>query len=209
MKSKLLFLCILFLGLASCEITPTPTEEGEPTATATFTPKPAQADVVPEVEDLEPTETFTPEPAVSDNEEILECTELLTPEDGAELGASGAVTFSWEPVDGAVLYQLYILFPSEVDLTFELAETSITRYTEAFSMHPAYHQGGVHQWNVTALNAKGEIICSSDFFTFTKPDSTSASGDAPQGDGGDGESPLTLAALHHQDKLVQKTPIKQ
>lgn len=181
MKSKLTLLTLaLLLGLSACEITPTPTESPQPTAT--FIPEPAQVDAAPE-----PTATFTPEPAASDDKEAPSCTDLLTPEDGAELGSSGPVTFSWQPVDEVALYQLYILFPTEVDLTFELTETSITRYLEAFSMHPAYHQGGEHQWNVTALNAEGETICNSDFFTFTKPDSASAPENAPQGDGSNGE----------------------
>ncbi|MBT3322514.1 MAG: hypothetical protein HN392_09550 [Anaerolineae bacterium] len=193
MKSKLIIIFILLLSLSACKITPTPVLSGdeeptdEPKATETFTPEPAQV----EEKTPEPTETFTPEPVVDELEETPSCTQLLTPEDGAELPSSGQVTFSWQPVEGAALYQLYILFPTEVDLTFELAETSITRYTESFSMHPAYHQGGEHQWNVTALNAEGEIICSSDFLTFRKPDSISTPENRSQGDGGGdgGEDP--------------------
>ena len=179
-KNLILLITTLMLILSACELTPTPTEESsEPTAT--FTPIPAQVDVAPEVEEVVPestaTPTFTPTPTP------LTCAQLLAPENNAELPAEGKVTFSWTQVDDAALYSLNFIFPNELTLSFDTTETSKNRYMEAFSMHPAYSQGGEHQWNVTTLNAAGEEICQSDFFTFTKP----VLGSPPQSDGNDGD----------------------
>jgi len=172
MNLKLILLSLtLLLGLVSCLPTPTPTEESSQ-PTATLTPESVQVEAASEAkkEEPAPTATFPPTP------KPLNCIELLTPEDKTELPAEGKVTFSWTPVDEAALYSLNFIFPDGLALEFVTNETSKNRYMEAFSMHPAYTQGGKHQWNVSALNAAGKEICSSDIFTFTKP----------QGDGGPG-----------------------
>ncbi len=66
-------------------------------------------------------------------------------------------------MDDAANYLLSILLPWGNIVIFESEETEIARYMKAF------RQGGEYQWYVTALNAEGEVICSSHFFTFTKP----------------------------------------
>lgn len=179
MKSKLIILLALLLGLVSCLPMPTPTEES-PQPTATSTPKSVQVEAAPEAkkEEPAPTATFTLIP------EALSCIELLTPEDKTELPAEGKVTFSWTALDEAALYSLNFIFPDGLTLEFETNETTKNRYMEAFSMHPAYTQDGKHQWNVTALNAAGEEICISDIFVFTKPQSDGDSGDGNGGPGG-------------------------
>ncbi|MBC8336543.1 MAG: hypothetical protein ISR59_10075 [Anaerolineales bacterium] len=182
MKSKLILILALLLGTLACGVsTPTPApsnDAAQEDPTATFTPEPAKINAAPEVKDEKPasTATFTPEHP--------DCVELLTPLDKVELPAEGKVTFTWTALDEAELYILNFIFPDGLALEFETAETSKNRYMEAFSMHPAYNQGGEHQWNVTTLNADGEEICNSDFFTFTKP--TNAPQDGSDGDSGDG-----------------------
>ena len=182
MKRKLIILSTLLLGILACGVT-TRTPSPEPAA------EPAQVDVAPEVEEVapEPTATFTPEPEPQEEtiEEKPSCIELLTPLDKADLPAEGKVVFSWTAHDSAESYSLNFVFPDGLMLNFATNETTINRYMDGFSMHPAYNQSGEHQWNITALNAAGEEICQSEFITFTKP----ALGNAPQGDSGVGQPP--------------------
>ena len=128
--------------------------------TFTFLPEP---EPVPEVQDEEPepTPTFTPTPEpILSKDEV--CTQPLTPEDGAELPYIGKVIFSWTEIEDATKYILTITMPSGNIVTFESDKTEIVRYLEAFE------QGGEYEWSITALNAKGEEICESAIFTFTK-----------------------------------------
>jgi hypothetical protein len=104
---------------------------------------------------------------------------LLTPEDDAELPAVGKVTFKWTALEGADSYLLTFTLPSGETVDFEIDGTTRDRYMEAFA------GSGEYQWNVTALAADGNQICSSDFFAFTTPASPA---NAPQGDGGSGGS---------------------
>ncbi|MCP4138883.1 MAG: hypothetical protein GY755_01075 [Chloroflexi bacterium] len=117
---------------------------------------------VPEVkeEEPEPTPTFTPEPILSEDEG---CSQLLTPEDGAELPYIGKVIFSWTKLEDATKYILTITMPSGNIVTFESDKTEIARYMEAFE------QGGEYQWSIIVLNAAGEEICESTLFSLTKP----------------------------------------
>ena len=162
MKLKLFILLTLLLGILACGV-----------ATLMPTAEPAQVDAVPEVEEekpvIIPTASFTPEPQEAIIEEKLNCVELLTPENETEFGESAKVTFSWTIMDNAASYILNITLPSEDIVAFKSEEIEITRYIEAFT------QAGEFQWNITALNAAGEEICSSDFFTFAKPLSDGAS----------------------------------
>ena len=184
MKRKfILLITTLMLILSACEFPP----DAAPTETPTPEPaaEPAQVEIAPEVEEVapEPTATFTPEPEVVVVEEKQVCLDLLTPLDKADLPADGKVVFSWTANEEAESYSLNFIFPDGLTLNFTTDETSKNRYMDGFSMHPAYSQSGEHQWNVTALNAAGEEICQSDFFTFTKPVVGSTSQD--NGGGGD------------------------
>ena len=149
----ILYACILATPTPDLNENEEPTPTASPTATSTPTPT--------------ATPTNTPTPPV--------CVELLTPEDGIEVPAVGKVTFSWTPLDGASRYLLNIILPSGNIVTFETDGTTRDRYMEAFT------RNGGYQWNMTALAADGSQICSSDFFTFTKP---AMPENAPQGDGG-------------------------
>jgi hypothetical protein len=180
MKRKLIILSTLLLGILACGVV-TPTPSPEPAAES------AQVDVAPEVEEVapEPTATFTPEPEPQEEttEEIPSCLELLTPLDKADLPAEGKVVFSWTTHSEADSYSLNFVFPDGLELNFAADETTKNRYMDGFSMHPAYNQSGEHQWNVSALNAAGEEICQSEFFTFTKPALGNTSQDNGGGDG--------------------------
>ena len=178
MKLKLIIILTLLLGILACGVaTPTPTAE--------TAPEPVQVNAVPDVEEekpvIVPTATSTPEP--EPQEEIIEekpsCVELLTPANNDEFLPEGKEIFSWTVLENAALYQLNFILPDESILTFESEETKITRYIEAFT------QDGEYQWNVTALNTAGEEICSSDFSSFTKPETPE---NKPQGDDGDGNN---------------------
>ncbi|NQU31208.1 MAG: hypothetical protein HQ525_11125 [Anaerolineae bacterium] len=177
MKSKLILIPALLLGTLACGVsTPTPApsnDAAQEDPTATFTPTNTETNTPTA------TPTFTPPPTHTP----LVCVQPLIPENGAELPAEGKVTFTWTALDEAELYILNFFFPDGLTLEFETTETSKNRYMEAFSMHPAYTQSGEHQWNVSALNAAGEEICSSDFFIFTKPQ-TQSNGSNGGGGGG-------------------------
>jgi hypothetical protein len=199
MKSKFILLTfILILILSACELTPTPTPEPDsstgsgqapannpaPQPTATFTPEPE-----------EPNETESePESSEAETSKEIEeveeyCLILLEPLDLADLPAQGKVIFSWEAHPDAESYSLNFVFPDGLTLNFITDETTLNRYMDGFSMHPAYNQSGEHQWNVSALNAGGEELCQSDFFTFAKQATGSAPQDNGNGDSGNGVPP--------------------
>jgi hypothetical protein len=168
-KTKLkLLLIILLITLACGKTIPAPDQSDEPVQeklTTTFTPTATATSTATSTPTATP--TFTPEPLI--------CSQLLTPEDGAELPYEGKVIFSWSGLDNATKYILEITMPSGNIVSFESDKTEIARFMEAFE------QGGEYQWTSTALNAAGEGICKSVIFTFIKPLLPS---NAPQGDGG-------------------------
>ncbi|MBT3338716.1 MAG: hypothetical protein HN855_10630 [Anaerolineae bacterium] len=93
----------------------------------------------------------------------LVCTQPLIPEDGAKTpyGADLLMTFSFTPMEGVELYHLNVLTPSGNLVTFELEDTQAQRVISSFT------EPGDIIWNVEALNDKGEIVCTSDSFSFT------------------------------------------
>jgi hypothetical protein len=199
MKSKFILLAtILVLLLSACEITPTPTpapdsstgseqapaNDPAPQPTATFTPEPEESTETesgPESSEAETSE---------ETEDVEEhCITLLEPLDLADLPAQGKVVFTWTAHPDAETYSLNFIFPDGLELNFTTDETTLNRYMDGFSMHPAYNQSGEHQWNVSALNTAGEELCQSDFFTFTKPLSDGASEEnSNNGGNGDGDA---------------------
>jgi len=193
MKSKLALLILaILLGLGFLLLKPkpvaAPTHPAENVAasaspTSTFTPEPAsEAEDIPE----EATPTFTPTPDAALSE-VEVCVELLEPLDGSEFPGNARVTFSWSAHPDAETYSLNFIFPDGLELTFTTDETTLNRYMDGFSMHPAYNQSGEHQWYVSALNAAGDKLCQSDFFTFTKGLSDGVGEEsAPQGNGDSG-----------------------
>ncbi len=192
MKSKLALLILaILLGLGFLLLKPksvaAPTHPTE-NVTASFSPT---STFTPEAEVQDVDEEATPEPTVTFSATPIPCVELIEPLDGADFDGNARVTFSWSAHPDAESYLLTFVFPDGLALTFTTDETTLNRYMDGFSMHPAYNQSGEHQWNVSALNAAGEALCQSDFFTFTKAISEIAPESAPQGDGNDGDSGCT------------------
>ena len=93
------------------------------------------------------------------------CVTLLTPLNGTEIPAMGAVTFSWSPMDEATFYVLTLILPSGSTVSFDTKQTFRGQYMEAFAI------GGSYQWKVTAIaqDRKRNEICSSELAAFSKP----------------------------------------
>jgi hypothetical protein len=127
-----------FTATPSKTYTPTPTETNTPTAT--------------------PIETQTPTPTE------IPCFRLLSPENGAKLPAVGKITFSWEAMQGAAHYKIQFTFPSGQVASFDVENTSSTRYIESFLA------GGTYIWKVIAFDSSGLEICTAESFTFEKPE---------------------------------------
>ena len=157
---KLTFLSLSAAFLAACEKLVNPTSAPIATATSTDanTPNPTST------ETLIPTSTETPTPTETATPTDIPCFHLLTPENGATLKPLGKVTFSWEAMPGAVNYKLEIILPTNQPVVFETPKTSRDQYIEAIAM------GGVFHWQVTAFDVSNAIICSTEQFTFTKPE---------------------------------------
>lgn len=125
-----------------------------PTATATATQATA-IQAIPE------TDTATPE-QVSASSTDIPCTVLLTPEDKSDVPVVGKITFTWEAIPDAILYDLQITMPNGSLLNFKSDETQIIRYAESTPMV------GEYQWQIRAYNANDDLVCTSDPFTYTK-----------------------------------------
>lgn len=175
------FLKMTLLGigagfLAACKRVVTPAVN----AVATLTATPSKTNTPLPTETNTPTSTPTETPTPTE----IPCFRLLSPESGAKLPATGKVTFSWEAMQGAVIFKLEIILPSKQSVFFDSDKTSRDQYIEAFGM------GGVYQWKVTAFNTSGEIICAAEPFTFEKPEYSPPSQNQNNGGGdeGDGDS---------------------
>jgi len=155
---------LLSLGgafLAACEraLKPTP---GLPTETSVALTDPSTP--------LPPTATGTSAPTPTEPQPAtrtaLACFILLAPPDGSKLKATGKATFAWEAMPGAVKYRLSVILPSGQEVIFETDQISRDQYLEAL------RTGGKYQWQVTALDANGTVICTAETFTFEKPEYT-------------------------------------
>jgi len=143
---KTLIVSITAALLNSCKriLTSTPTPTALPTATNTPTPRP----------------TFTPKPSPTPTPT---CLRLLEPEDGATFLAIGKNRFIWESYPTAAEYRFELTLPN--GNTIHLGDTTNTfrdQYLEVL-------EGGEYQWQVSALDEEGNIICKSQSFIFTKP----------------------------------------
>jgi len=127
-----------------------PTSSPSPTASPTLSPEP-------------PTSTVTPSPTATPTVTPRVCFQLISPQDGAELPNKGGVVFSWGEQAGAVEYVLTFTYPNGLQVPFESQKNEHTRYLESLVM------GGKYTWQVAALDAAGETICSSKPYAFTKP----------------------------------------
>lgn len=133
-------------------------QAGRPTATPTRTPL------------ASPTPT-TQTTIITDSE--AECFKLLAPPDGALINASGLVTFTWEPQEGAASYQIVFTSPSGAKNTLITTSTSLANFIDIFPL------GGTYSWEVTALQADGTPICTASAFAFSKPNSPALEPPAP------------------------------
>ena len=106
-----------------------------------------------------PIPSDTPIPSVTP----LPCLTLIFPENGSDLPKEGLITFLWNDQPGASAYRLEIIPPDGKMVTFTEAETVHNQYAESLPW------GGEHTWQVVALDANGNAICTSKSFTFTKP----------------------------------------
>ena len=127
-----------------------PTSSPSPTASPTLSPE-------------TPTLTATPSPMATPTVTPLVCFQLSFPQDGAVLPNKDGVVFSWGEQAGAVKYILTFTFPNGLPVTFESRKNEHIRYMESLIM------GGEYTWQVTALDAAGETICSAKPYTFSKP----------------------------------------
>ncbi|MBN2387460.1 MAG: FecR domain-containing protein [Anaerolineales bacterium] len=94
------------------------------------------------------------------------CTlQLLSPANGADLPESGAVTFTWNPQEGAGSYLVTFTSSGGAMNSFSATGSSLTRYIESLPT------AGAYSWQVTALDAYGQEICSTGPSTFSKPQS--------------------------------------
>ena len=126
------------------------------TATSTHLPTPTYTAKPPTPSPSPPPPTRTPT--------AVPCLSLLEPASAAELPALGKVFFSWEAMQGAVMYQLRIAQPDGQVLTWEVPDLAVPRYMESF---PA---AGRYIWQVAAIDASGQLICTTETFTFSKPE---------------------------------------
>lgn len=128
----------------------------QPTASPTATSIPATVTTAPTVT-LPPTLTFTPTPKT--------CLSLHYPPDGEWVRAYGYLAFNWEPWLGAASYRLEITVPNgwvmEVDADCNVHD----RYMQTLPTE------GEYSWRVSALDPEGQVICTSETFTFKKQQS--------------------------------------
>lgn len=178
------FIKVVFTGvgafLASClprnQQTSDPTSTPTVTNTSTDTPSPTSTSTPTAT----PTETLTPTPTE------IPCFSLLTPENEAKLKALGKVTFSWGAMQGAFNYKLEIILPSRQSIFFETDQTSKDFYLEVLQL------GGEYQWQVTAFDENGTILCTAGLFIFEKPAYNPPEPTKEKGGNNDGSGGVTV-----------------
>lgn|GEM_PF-1441562 len=178
LKTTLLGLGAAFLAACEQLLNPTPAPTSAPMATEPPTAEPTETVVEPV--ETPPTATQTSTPTE------IPCFKLLTPENGAKVGAVGRVTFSWEEMMGAASYQLQITLPTGQVISFETDKTSRDQYLEALKM------AGGFQWQVVAVDSTSAVICVAEPFTFEKEKAPVQNNDGGGGDG-TGGGPSTTA----------------
>lgn len=141
---------LLLIALSSCdpvedEFTPGYTQPATPTNTNMPTPT--------------NTTTHTPTPTATE----IPCFTLIAPEDGAEYGTMGLITFEWTEQFGSSQYVIEITLPSGNVESKVIDGTSYQRYLE--SLPP----GGEYFWRVTALDDLENTVCAAGPLSFLKP----------------------------------------
>jgi ferric-dicitrate binding protein FerR (iron transport regulator) len=96
------------------------------------------------------------------------CLQILHPPAGSALPNEGPVEFEWEGLDQAASYIVTFHYPGGGSDSFSTDEPGLRRYIESIT------SGGEFTWDVTAVDADGEYICTTDPVSFTKPESKPA-----------------------------------
>ncbi len=92
------------------------------------------------------------------------CVTLLTPANGADFPGPARVDFTWSAYPGAYKYIITFKPPSTPAVSLLAWTPTHTRYIESLI------EGGTYQWWVTVKNSNIQDICTSQIFTFTKPE---------------------------------------
>ena len=148
------------------EMTLTAVFVSQPTGTSTNTSIPTniptlEPSISPTFTQLPPSET--PEPTVPPTEtKKPSCFKLLNPPDEAYLQTMGKLYFEWKPLEGAEKYVLEITAPYGKKQEFESTESSVMRWLDTLP------SAGPYTWQVTALDADGNVICVEGPYDFNK-----------------------------------------
>jgi hypothetical protein len=108
------------------------------------------------------------------------CVTLLTPPDGTNFPTPARVDFTWTEYPGAYKYIITFKPPSSPAFTFLAWKPIHTRYIESFTA------GGTYKWWVTVKDQHVKDICTSQVFTFTKPETVLPTRSPSSGEGGNG-----------------------
>ncbi|MCS7010863.1 MAG: FecR family protein [Anaerolineales bacterium] len=119
--------------------------------------------------------TFTKPGTPVPTHEPSTCVSLLSPANGASLPGMGAVEFTWSAHPQAARYLINFVSPNGFLTTIPEISTTHTRYMESLPM------AGQHTWWVTVLDSSLREICSSQHFTFTKPQTKPTAGPTKPG----------------------------
>jgi hypothetical protein len=113
-----------------------------------------------------PTATPTNEPVEPATGGSDACFKAIQPASGLNLPPQGRVKFEWEVQPGAQAYVITFTGSNGKTVEFKTTETNIEKYIEGFVPKP-----GEYSWKITAYDADGNAICSTEESTFSKPDS--------------------------------------
>lgn len=91
------------------------------------------------------------------------CFNITQPAAGASLPKQGRVTFEWETQIGAQNYVITFTDKFGNTAILETSDTSISKYIEILP------NGGEYSWHVTSYGADGNVICSTESASFSKP----------------------------------------
>ena len=113
-----------------------------------------------------PTATPTSEPVKPATGGSETCFKAIQPAPGSNLPFQGKVNFEWESQSGAQTYVITFTSSNGHIVEFETTGTNIEKYVEGFVPKP-----GEYSWKITAYGVDGNVICSTEESTFSKPDS--------------------------------------
>lgn len=92
------------------------------------------------------------------------CISLVSPAEGAVVDHNNPVNFQWTSRVEAAQYVLKLSYPDGTTVSFETTETQIARYFDSLLSTVNF------SWEVAALDADGNTMCTSPTGTFIKPE---------------------------------------